>query len=128
MSPEALLGDDHTIDYKTDMWSTGVMMYLLTTGALPFGRGNGYTTTASVGAALKEFEYHGGFPQGTGLPLNASPEFQGLVEALLTYDTYERWSAAQALQSSWFRLDASLLDDIHFPNRGSQRRVSQRGR
>ena len=98
MSPELLAGQGYTT--KTDMWSIGVILYLIIQGDYPI-RGN--EKNEIIYNTIKEtinFDYHN--------IKSKSKELQDLIRGLLTRDQNARYSAEQVLHHPWFKKMAKL--------------------
>ena len=87
---------------EADMWSAGVITYLILGGIVPFGG----STLAEIfrKVALGEFKF--GPPEVWDM---VTPEARDLIKRLLQLNPTERLSAEQALESQWFRMDDRLL-------------------
>ena len=84
MAPEVLMGE---YDEKCDLWSTGVILYMMLAGYPPFDGDN-------------ELEIINKVKLGSycGQPLrNISDEAKDLIKNMLHYNPYERISAEKAL-------------------------------
>ncbi|XP_034046286.1 myosin light chain kinase, smooth muscle [Thalassophryne amazonica] len=77
----------------TDMWSIGVICYILLSGESPFQGSSDAETLSLVTAAQFEFDEES-FEEITG-------EAQSFISALLTKDTRRRMSCRQALAHPW---------------------------
>jgi len=80
---------------KCDIWSCGVLMYILICGKPPF---YGNSVNEIMDNVLK-----GKFDMGPKLFKNVSEKAQDLIKKLLTYDYKKRISAEEALQSDWIQ-------------------------
>ena len=80
---------------KCDLWSCGVIMYILLTGKPPFG-GN---DDKEIIQKVKTGVYDTKSPFFTRL----STEAKDLIQKLLQTDTKKRLSALEALQHKWFK-------------------------
>ncbi len=84
LSPEQARGD--LIDERTDIWSTGVMMYEMVAGVLPF---SGVTTSHTIVQILEK----------DPVPLsklgNAPPELERIVEKAMAKSPDERYQTAK---------------------------------
>lgn len=106
-APEVFTGFYGT---RADMWSLGVMMYMMLTGLVPFSfsreETNFSVTCEEVEDALDAWELK-------GAPLVTME----IMRSLLVVDPKERWSASQALEHEWFEsMDApasTTLDSLH---------------
>ena len=91
MAPEVI---DGKYDSRCDIWSLGVLMFLLLTGKPPFYGENEKITIQRIQKARLDFSH----------PIweKLSPYARELVEHLLVKDPSLRWTAEEALRSHWF--------------------------
>jgi len=110
IAPEVIRG---TYDDKCDIWSCGVILYILLTGCVPF---NGSTDQEIFDKIL-----NGNFTLNRPEFKNVSFEAKNLIRKLLTYDSEERISIEKALNDEWFKkimiskekeLDKSVISNI----------------
>ena len=80
---------------KCDMWSCGVIMYILLCGVPPFYG----ETDDQIYAAVREGNYDIGGPEWDDI----SPEAKDLLKGLLLKNTDKRFSAEQSLNHAWFK-------------------------
>jgi predicted ATPase len=103
MSPEQAQGRE--VDYRSDQFSLGVMLYEMATGHRPFEQ---RTAAETIAAILRD----------PPPPLDASmlpPPLQWLIERCLAKDPGDRYASTRELASEL----ASLLDQLEAP-RGSR--------
>jgi len=80
---------------KCDLWSCGVIMYILLSGEPPFN-----DPRADNDAIMKKVEA-GKYDIKSGVWSSTSKEAKDLVKKLLTYDPADRIDAEQALAHPW---------------------------
>lgn len=99
VAPEILMRVPY--DQAADMWSVGVIIYLLLGGNLPFmGR-----SQRELFRAIVVGKYD--FPEDSwGL---VSENAKTVIKGLLVTDPANRWTAAQVMRSAWLRDDAKRL-------------------
>lgn len=111
VAPEVLAG---RYNEKVDIWSTGVIMYIMLSGLQPFTGKNADEILASVKRA--KFNLEGGAWK------SISPNAKGLIKALLQKTVSVRPAASQALQHGWFtafsdgKEDGGFLSKIEIEN------------
>lgn len=86
MPPEVL---NRNYNEKCDLWSSGILLYFMVTGAMPFEAANDIK--------LSELIRRGAFQS----PSTVSPACASLLAALLQKDPGKRLSAAEALTHPW---------------------------
>ena len=101
VAPEVLLSE---YDEKCDLWSVGVISYMLLSGKPPFTGENEFEIIKSVRNGIISFD----IPEFD----NVSQEAKDFVEKLLHYDPRQRLSANLALQHNWIKLYDQSDKDI----------------
>ena len=94
IAPEVLEGD---YDEKCDIWSCGVILYVLLCGYAPFYG----DTDEDIYKQVLKGEYD--FPKEEWD--NVSEEAKNLVKKMIEKDTKKRISALEALQDEWFKIN-----------------------
>jgi calcium/calmodulin-dependent protein kinase I len=99
VAPEILEGTPY--DHRADMWSVGVILYILLGGYPPFIE----STQRDLFRKIRrgEYEFHEEY-WGT-----VSSEAKELIASLLTVEASKRLDAAQGLENSWIRGDDASL-------------------
>ncbi|XP_054168063.1 obscurin-like [Oppia nitens] len=92
VAPEIL--EKQSASYEADVWSAGIITYLLLTGISPFLGDNDRATLQHLKLGNIDFS----------LLTEASPEATDFIQKLLERDQYKRFSVKQALQHPWLRL------------------------
>lgn len=80
-------------DQQCDIWSIGVILYILMCGEPPF---NGRTDADIIAAAKK-----GKYNYRQEIWKTRSPEVRNLIDSMLTYDPKKRITAKAALEHPW---------------------------
>ena len=96
MAPEMINGKYY---YKSDMWSIGVILFIMVTGSFPF---NGPTRTEVFEQISK-----GKYNKKKLNKQKCSNELKDLIKKALIIDPSQRISIEEALQHEWFKLFAS---------------------
>ena len=97
IAPEVL---KKSYDHKCDLWSVGVILYILLAGYPPF---NGQSDTQIIQAVLAG-DYTLDEPEWD----DVSEEAKDLVTKLLKYDPSERISALEAINHPWIQSNATV--------------------
>ncbi|KZC10466.1 PREDICTED: serine/threonine-protein kinase 17B-like [Dufourea novaeangliae] len=97
VAPEVL--NYEPISLATDMWSVGVLLYVLLTGCSPFGGDTKQETFCNISRCRLDFP--------DDLFEDVSEEARDLMRKLMVKDPNERLTVTECLQHSWF----SMFDD-----------------
>ncbi|ETW07296.1 CAMK protein kinase [Aphanomyces invadans] len=126
-APE-VLGDEHTtVNPKGDMWSVGVLLFIVLSAMHPFDLTGRCSKEAIVSAILAFQIVHFDDSQGWG---DVTADAKDLIRRLLCRDPTQRLSAKEALQHPWFAhesaptlpLQCSLRGDLNVYMRSMQAR------
>jgi len=93
MSPELILKQPS--DFKSDVWSLGIVLFSMMTGKHPFEKKNETKKQFLRNIAFKALDFKGEIWQ------QISPECQDLLLHLLDKDCESRYSIDQVLAHSW---------------------------
>jgi serine/threonine protein kinase len=102
VAPEILYGVPYGV--KADMWSLGVITYILLGGYPPFIEQNQRELFKKIKRG--EYEFHAEYWR------NISPEAKNLITKLLTVDPDKRLSARKALEDPWITGSDDILAGI----------------
>lgn len=110
MAPEIIEG---SYTYKTDIWSVGVILYVMITGAHPF--------EGSTQQLVFEKILHDDYDKTRLSNKKCSEEAKDLISKLLVKEEKERLSIEEALEHSWFKtfeakegyvIDAEIIESL----------------
>ncbi|XP_069588702.1 myosin light chain kinase, smooth muscle isoform X2 [Ranitomeya imitator] len=90
------------IGYATDMWSIGVICYILVSGLSPFMGDNDNETLANVTSATWDFDDEA-FDE-------ISEEAKNFISSLLKKDMKNRLNCTNCLQHTWLQQDTSTME------------------
>lgn len=91
VAPEVLTGK---YDEKCDIWSIGVIMYILLSGEPPFNGEDDNEIIAKVKSGEYEFNHKW---------RNISKQAKDLIKCMLTYKPENRIDAQESLKHEWFQ-------------------------
>ena len=100
MSPEMLEGKYY---FKSDMWSIGVILYMIVTGSYPFNGKNKNEIFKMI--------YEGNYNIQKLDEQNCSYQLKNLIKKSLIKDINKRISIEDALNCDWFKLFSSKKND-----------------
>ena len=104
ISPEVMRSSHAS--YASDMWSVGVIVYMMISGGLsPFWAGNEYETKRNV---IRAKFAKGGYKHRSFN--NVSSNSLDYISKLLTLDPEYRLSAKKSLQHEWLQIDRDEVD------------------
>ncbi|XP_076241491.1 uncharacterized protein LOC143183700 [Calliopsis andreniformis] len=101
VAPEVL--NYEPISLATDMWSVGVLLYVLLTGCSPFGGDTKQETFCNISRCRLDFP--------DDLFEDVSEEARDLMRKLMVKDPNERLTVTECLQHPWF----TMFDDPEAP-------------
>ena len=87
VAPEMFMGNE--VDFRVDIWSTGVLMYQMLTGKKPFGENNVHRVMYAV--INKDPE-----PLSTHYP-TIPPSFQHIINKCLSKDPKDRYGSFETM-------------------------------
>ncbi|CAF0994742.1 unnamed protein product [Rotaria sp. Silwood1] len=85
------------VQQACDIWSMGVIMYILLCGYPPFFSEGGHTTSSGMESKIKAGDYQ--FPDAEWR--NFSPEAKSTIQRMLTVDPAQRITINEILTCSW---------------------------
>ena len=92
---------------ECDLWSAGVILYMLIVGSPPFDGKSDKQITSSIKAGI--------FNKQKESWINASLEVKDLISKLLVYEPSKRLTANEALQHPWFKIKNSNILYYNIP-------------
>ncbi len=113
MAPEVIRGK---CTAKCDVWSLGVIMYVMLCGVPPFNGKSDDEILATVMAG--KFKFH------SDIWKVVTPEAKDLITKMLTYDVKSRITAEQAYDHPWFKIQKTGYSSIQLDPVRSRELVS----
>lgn len=108
--PEIANGEDTYHGFAVDIWSTGVTLYNLVTGRLPFEADNIYLLFQTIGKGIYKI------PEGLDTQLTS------LIVGILQFEPLSRLKIEQIKQHDWFRRrPVKTLDELSIPKKNLER-------
>lgn len=91
LSPEQISGDTEKIDFKTDIWSLGVLIYYIFTSVLPFGKKTTLQPNKKIADRILQDKLE--------LP-DAIPEvFRNIIQKCVEKDKQSRWNHVSEIRN-----------------------------
>ena len=115
VSPEVITGKGY--DHEADLWSLGVVLFLMVTGELPYDSGHK--------RGIVEKILHRDIPTTNEVFQTLSPEFMQLLRGLLTKDPSQRLTASDALKLPWFSLMKQRVKELRQAKQQQQQQQQQ---
>ncbi|KAL4216907.1 hypothetical protein ACF0H5_023367 [Mactra antiquata] len=116
IAPEVVNYDE--IDFRTDMWSIGVICYVLLTGLSPFMGDSDAETLANVTNGEFDFDEEE-FD-------SVSQDGKNFIEKLLVKNKLRRLNSLQALEHAWLAEDAARLKNRRINTKNLKRFMARR--
>ena len=110
LAPE-IVNDKGYSGYKADVWSMGVLLFVLVTGIMPFKA----CTVEELNKAILKGKFE--FPKNQSL----SDELKDLLGKMLEVDVKRRIDSTKILSHKWFSLKLSDKKEKSFLNRNLKR-------
>ena len=111
MAPE-LLGPVKRYNAKADIWSVGVLLYALLSGALPFRRAWPGLSAREADVRVRDLILAGRVELEAGPWAAVSPAAKALVRRMLAPDPDARPGAAECLRDPWIADAAGPAGDL----------------
>ncbi|XP_031571617.1 MAP kinase-activated protein kinase 2-like [Actinia tenebrosa] len=102
VAPE-VLGPEH-YDKACDMWSLGVIMYILLCGFPPFYSNHGLAMSPGMKKRIRHGEYDFPNPEWS----NVSPQAKDLIRGLLRTDPSKRFTVEDVIDNPWIKRFAEV--------------------
>lgn len=102
-SPECISGKSYD-GITTDVWSSGVILYAMLTGQLPWTKRN----QTQLFQQIKRGEF--------SIPSFLSPECTDFIQKLMTVDCKKRITIPQAYEHPWLRKTQPILPNMPYPS------------
>jgi len=99
LAPEIINGDGY--DSKVDMWSAGVILYVLLSGYPPFYSENENELWEIIMSG--EYSFHSPYWD------RISPEGIDLIQRLLVLEPTKRLTASEVLEHEWFKINSGNI-------------------
>ena len=109
-SPECISGKSYD-GVTTDVWSSGVILYAMLTGQLPWTKRN----QTQLFQQIKKGEY--------SIPDYLSPECQDFIRKLMTVDHKQRITIQEAYRHPWMSKTPPILPNLPVPKSGVSLRM-----
>ena len=105
VAPEVISGDDTSVyDNKVDMWSAGVVLYVLLGGYPPFYDENEPRLFQKIANGIYDFD--------DDVWEVVSEDAKDLIRGLLTVNPAKRLDATQALQHKWVKTENAVNNSL----------------
>mmetsp|Transcript_7514 Transcript_7514/g.7956 ORF Transcript_7514/g.7956 Transcript_7514/m.7956 type:complete len:453 (+) Transcript_7514:53-1411(+) len=117
VAPEVLIGGSTAYTKAVDMWSMGIIIFIILGGYPPFQHKN----QAKLFQRIKKghFEFHEKYWS------HVSPEAKDLIRKLLELNTHKRLTATQALEHPWFKKEAGILSSHNLQDNQAELKKNQ---
>lgn len=94
-APEVIAGKAYS-GYEVDIWSTGVILFAMVCGSLPFDE----ESTSLLFSKIKEGKFN--------MPDNISPEVKDLINRMLQPNPIKRITIREIMQHPWYKKNLPL--------------------
>ncbi len=103
-APEIIKSEPYS-PFKSDVWSLGVIAFILVTGRMPFSQGEQQNNATFV--AAQRSRHYQRSPQW-----NVSTECRNTIDQMLTFEWHQRPSIADIMRTSSWLQNAKLFQSV----------------